>query len=170
MNHNRLLKSYEGAIGVKTGFTKASGRCLVSSAERDGLRLIAVTLNAPDDWNDHRALLDYGFSKYKSVTLLKSGVFSATIPVVGGKENCVSITNSADAKATVEENENLSYRIELPKFVFGGFDRGDVIGRIVWHREDGTIAGEVPLVVTFGVERQIYRSFWQRILGSLFSF
>ena len=61
VNHNKLLKLYEGAIGVKTGFTKKTGRCLVSAAERDGLTLIAVTLNAPDDWNDHIKMLDHGF-------------------------------------------------------------------------------------------------------------
>ncbi len=62
-NHNRLLSLYEGAIGVKTGFTKKAGRCLVSAAQRDGVTLICVTLNAPDDWNDHSALFDYGFSQ-----------------------------------------------------------------------------------------------------------
>ena len=61
-NHNRLLSMYEGTIGIKTGFTKKSGRCLVSCAQRNGIRLIAVTLNAPDDWNDHMAMYDYGFS------------------------------------------------------------------------------------------------------------
>ena len=54
LNHNRLLREYDGCIGVKTGFTKKTGRCLVSAAERDGVMLIAVTLGAPDDWNDHR--------------------------------------------------------------------------------------------------------------------
>lgn len=62
-NHNKLLKMYDGAIGIKTGFTKNSGRCLVSAAERDGILLIAVTLNAPDDWNDHKKMLDLGFEK-----------------------------------------------------------------------------------------------------------
>ncbi len=62
INHNRMLKSYEGADGVKTGYTKTAGRCLVSSAERGGVRLICVTLSDPDDWRDHTALLDYGFS------------------------------------------------------------------------------------------------------------
>lgn len=61
-NHNKLLKMYDGAVGVKTGFTKRSGRCLVSAAERNGVTLIAVTLNAPNDWNDHMNMLDYGFS------------------------------------------------------------------------------------------------------------
>ena len=71
-NHNRLLHMYEGCSGIKTGFTKKAGRCLVSSAERDGVALICVTLNAPDDWNDHTVLYDYGFS-----------CFSAWVPPVG---------------------------------------------------------------------------------------
>ena len=57
-NHNRLLSMYDGAIGVKTGFTRAAGRCLVSAAERNGRTIIAVTLNDPNDWNDHREMLD----------------------------------------------------------------------------------------------------------------
>jgi D-alanyl-D-alanine carboxypeptidase len=66
INHNKLLNMYENTIGVKTGFTKKSGRCLVGAAERDGVRLITVTINAPDDWKDHTALFDYGFSKLKT--------------------------------------------------------------------------------------------------------
>ena len=62
INHNKLLKTYPGADGVKTGYTKTAGRCLVSSAERGGVRLICVTLSDPDDWSDHASLLDYGFS------------------------------------------------------------------------------------------------------------
>jgi len=61
-NHNRLLRDVEGCIGLKTGFTKAAGRTLVSCAERNGHRLVAVTLCDGNDWNDHRALYDYGFS------------------------------------------------------------------------------------------------------------
>ena len=64
LNHNKLLTRYPDCVGVKTGFTKKSGRCLVSAAERDGILLIFVTLNDPNDWNDHAALLDYGFSLY----------------------------------------------------------------------------------------------------------
>ena len=62
VNHNKLLNLYEGCIGVKTGFTRQSGRCLVGAAERDGALLISVTLSAPNDWNDHKTLWNYGFS------------------------------------------------------------------------------------------------------------
>lgn len=69
INHNKLLNMYENTIGVKTGFTKKSGRCLVGAAERDGVRLITVTISAPDDWNDHIALFNYGFKKLKAEPL-----------------------------------------------------------------------------------------------------
>ncbi len=62
VNHNKLLSRYDGCIGVKTGYTKKSGRSLVSAAQRGDKTLVCVTINAPDDWNDHKKLLDYGFS------------------------------------------------------------------------------------------------------------
>lgn len=61
-NHNRLLSFSEEAVGVKTGFTKKSGRCLVGAVRRDGTTLVSVTLSAPDDWRDHMTLWDYGFT------------------------------------------------------------------------------------------------------------
>ncbi len=79
-NHNKLLWRFEGAEGVKTGFTKAAGRILVSSATRQGRRLICVTINAPDDWNDHCALLEEGFSKFRLCQLCRKGqIFGAVM-------------------------------------------------------------------------------------------
>ena len=63
INHNKMLSYYDGCIGIKTGYTKKSGRSLASAAERDGATLICITINAPDDWNDHKKLFDYGFSQ-----------------------------------------------------------------------------------------------------------
>lgn len=64
VNHNKLLKKYEGCFGMKTGYTKAAGRCLVSCAERNGVTLVCVTLCAPNDWEDHIKLFDMGFNRY----------------------------------------------------------------------------------------------------------
>lgn len=83
-NHNRLLSMYDGAVGVKTGFTRAAGRCLVSAAERNGRTLIAVTLNDPNDWNDHMEMLDAGFAQYSEVTLHTAGETIANARVFGG--------------------------------------------------------------------------------------
>lgn len=71
-NHNKMLSIYDGCIGVKTGFTKASGRTLVTAAEKNNIKLIAVTLNAPSDWNDHKLMLDYGFSKIEKISVLNN--------------------------------------------------------------------------------------------------
>lgn len=72
-NKNKMLHLYEGADGVKTGYTKAAGRCLVSSATRDGRQLAAVTLNDGNDWSDHARLLDYGFRQFPLRDLYRQG-------------------------------------------------------------------------------------------------
>ena len=100
-NHNKLLSRYEGAIGLKTGFTKASGRCLVGAAERDGLTLVSVTLDAPDDWNDHTRLFDYGFSAYESVLLAPKGSLSIQWDCAGGTSPTVTLTNAEELRITL---------------------------------------------------------------------
>jgi len=82
-NHNKLLWQYEDCIGVKTGYTKKCGRCLVSAAKKDMTSLIAVTLNAPDDWNDHKSLFDYGFSRLKNNIISLDGQYAMTYSVDG---------------------------------------------------------------------------------------
>jgi D-alanyl-D-alanine carboxypeptidase len=84
-NKNRMLSLYEGADGVKTGYTKLAKRCLVSSATRGGQQLAAVTLNDPDDWADHTKLLNYGFSNYPLVPLVSKGNQLEGMPAVAGR-------------------------------------------------------------------------------------
>ncbi|MBQ7974347.1 MAG: D-alanyl-D-alanine carboxypeptidase [Clostridia bacterium] len=104
-NHNKLLKMYDYAIGIKTGYTKKAGRCLVSAAEKDGQLLIAVTLSAPDDWNDHIRLLDYCFDKYNSFTACKQGD-SAGVYVPGDKDaDKVGLIYKDNFTISVTENE-----------------------------------------------------------------
>ncbi|MDU4696818.1 MULTISPECIES: D-alanyl-D-alanine carboxypeptidase family protein [Paenibacillus] len=73
LNKNKMLRFYDGADGVKTGYTKIAKRCLVSSATRSGQQIAVVTLNDGDDWNDHQKLLDYGFANYPLTTLISEG-------------------------------------------------------------------------------------------------
>ena len=77
-NHNKLLSIYDGAFGVKTGFTKASGRTLVSAANRNGIELIGVTLNAPDDWDDHVKMFDYAFENMERRVLAEKDIMMQT--------------------------------------------------------------------------------------------
>ena len=83
-NHNKLLSRVEGCVGLKTGYTKAAGRTLVSCAERDGVRLVAVTLQDGDDWNDHASLYEQGFRVLRPVKAVERGLRLAAERAVGG--------------------------------------------------------------------------------------
>lgn len=89
-NHNKLLWKYPFASGGKTGFTKSCGRCFVSSAKKGGVALVAVTLNAPDDWNDHMKLLEYGFEKVKLTEIIESNQILCTRKIGGSKANILA--------------------------------------------------------------------------------
>ncbi len=90
-NHNKLLKSFEGCVGVKTGFTKKSGRCLVSAAKREGKFVIAVTLNAPNDWQDHTQMLEYGISKIIQTEIAPKKQ-DYQISVIGGTKQKINLS------------------------------------------------------------------------------
>ena len=167
-NHNRLLSSYEGAIGVKTGYTKRSGRCLVSAAERDGIRLIAVTLNAPNDWQDHEALLDYGFSQMQKVSVCTPHAVCTPVSVIGGDRDLVAVSNpNGLTLALPVDHPPLSQTVELPRFLYASLQEGEIVGRLVIRCDldrDGVdeMVGETPLTVQSGVSRKrAKRSLWQ---------
>lgn len=144
-NHNKLLFTYDGACGVKTGFTKESGRCLVSCAERDGVRLIAVTLGAPDDWRDHRAMLDYGFENLVYAKVLSPGQIRREFHVFG--DGVVTAVNTEALFATVRVGSELSYVVEGDRFASLPVKRGDVVAR-VRVMSDGRAVGCADLVST----------------------
>ena len=83
-NHNKLLSRVEGCVGLKTGYTRAAGRTLVSCAERDGVRLVAVTLQDGDDWNDHASLYEQGFRVLRPVKAVERGLHLAAERAIRG--------------------------------------------------------------------------------------
>ncbi|MDP4109177.1 MAG: D-alanyl-D-alanine carboxypeptidase family protein [Bacillota bacterium] len=129
-NHNRMLWSYSGADGIKTGFTKKSGRCLVSSAQKNGRRLIAVTLNASDDWDDHAAMLDYGFSRFEETKLADESEIVKSIPVIGGTSSGVAIfcTKAVSYPLTQEEKSLVKRVISGRHFVYAPVRKGVYYG------------------------------------------
>lgn len=150
-NHNKLLFRYEGAVGVKTGYTKAAGRILVSAAERDGRRLIAVTICAPDDWNDHTALLDYGFSCYQPALLAEQGSILGSVPVTGGTKSAAAVAAAEDFVFPLAEHETFSVELKLPPFVYAPVERNAEAG-IAVIRVEGKQVGEIPLVYEESIE------------------
>ena len=127
-NHNKLLWRYEGTVGIKTGYTKAAGRILVSAAERDGRRLVAVTINAPYDWADHAGLLDYGFSSFSLRVFGEAGESLGSVPLVNG----TSVLGQCRLRDTLAwpalPDEDVTLRICLPRFAFAPIREGNSAG------------------------------------------
>lgn len=166
VNHNKMLRLYDGAIGVKTGFTKKTGRTLISAAERDGLLLIAVTLNAPDDWNDHTRLLDYGFSHYACVTLFEAGEALSTLPVCGGTERAVSLCAEQSVSLVLPKADtSRSYTIEASgHFLYAPITAGQRIGHAVCHVGDHTVTVSLVAACDVNFYTPKKRSVLDRIL------
>lgn len=153
-NHNKLLSMYDDCIGIKTGFTKKSGRCLVSAAERDGVTLIAVTLNASDDWNDHIEMFEYGFSA-TSRKSLDSSLKGIGLPITGGNKTSVSLKLSFSPEITVCEtySPNVVREIYLKKFEYAPISAGTIVGEAVYIDSDtGKKILTVPIVTAGDVE------------------
>lgn len=140
-NHNRLLKMYDGCVGIKTGFTTKSGRCLVSCAERNGVRLVAVTLNDRDDWKDHEEMFNYGFSKVKSIELNDSST-KLEVDVVGGILDSIFAIGGTTSLVTIpnEDIDKLERIIEMPSFLYAPICKGQIIGKIKYKLNDEVIA------------------------------
>lgn len=141
-NSNKMLKRYDGAIGVKTGFTDNARRCLVSAAERDGVTLVAVTLNAPDDWNDHTKMLDYGFTQVRAYPLDTS--CAEKVAVAGTGQSVGVYAHEAALALTPGQRTKLTRRVLLPGFVYGSVERGDRLGEALFLI-DGEVVERVPL-------------------------
>lgn len=153
-NHNKLLQSFEGAVGVKTGFTKKSGRCLVSAAKRDGKYVIAVTLNDPDDWLDHKNMLSYGLDAIKQTEILPETA-EYQIPVIGGEASAVSVKVEPYIVNSLE-TEGFTCEINLPRFVYAPVKSGDELGSAVYRKND-TVIEKVALSAENGVDSAKYR-------------
>lgn len=151
-NHNKLLWQVDGADGVKTGFTKAAGRILVSSASRDGRRIIAVTINAPNDWSDHKSLLEQGFSRYAPKTLFRAGERLGYVEIEGGTAGYAELLAAQDFCIAIAPEE--SWRVGLPEpgFVYAPVAQGQNAG-FAHVMLDGVPVGKVPVVYGQTVEQ-----------------
>ncbi len=144
-NTNKLLTMCDGVYGVKTGFTDDAGRCLVSACERDGERLICVTLNDKNDWNDHIALYDYGFERCDSLELELPQSFE--IPVVGADTDSVALmAEETFVSVTTLENhkENYTFEVLSAPFVYAPVEKGETLAELRVMYKDKEVC-TVPL-------------------------
>ncbi len=133
INHNKFLSMYEGCIGVKTGFTKATGRCLVSAAERNGLTLICVTLNAPDDWADHKALLNEAFDTYSPFKIKSANEILANPEVKSGTVPSAELVPSKDIIIPIKQGEEnlINTKVEAFEDLSAPINSGDILGALI---------------------------------------
>lgn len=163
-NHNKLLWRVEGADGVKTGYTKAAGRILVSSATRDGRRLIAVTIDDPDDWRDHQALLEEGFSRFSIRQVVAAGERVGVLEVAGGQNQKVEVLAAEDFSYALAPEEQPQLALPGMGFVYAPVVEGTDAG-YAYVLIQGKAVGRFPVVFGATIEQTPAeeRSFWQKL-------
>ena len=150
-NHNKLLWQLEGADGIKTGFTKAAGRILVSSCTRGGRRLIAVTMNDGNDWNDHRQLMEQGFANYTNRQIVTKGDVLGAVAVISGRQEAVELIAAEDFCYALRETEDPEIQLSKPGFVYAPVVRGEDAG-FAYVCIDSKPVAKIPVVYGQTVE------------------
>lgn len=133
-NHNKLLWQYEGCTGMKTGYTRQAGRTLVSSAERDGQKLVCVTLSDGNDWADHKALLDYGFETYPRKVLAEEGGTLRRMTVEESLLRQVPVVARDTVAYPLKEGEQVTAKIQLPKTARAPVTQGEIAGTVTFYK------------------------------------
>ena len=153
INHNKLLWRVEGADGVKTGYTKAAGRILVSSAQRQGRRLVAVTIEDGNDWADHAALYEDGFRQYNIRQVVSKGQILGRLPVFGGVEQNVAIIATEDFSYALRSDETPTIRLSQKGMTFAPVVEGGDAGFAYICLGDKAV-GKVSVEYASTVEQQ----------------
>ncbi len=168
-NKNKLLTTYEGATGIKTGYTKKAGRCLVFGAERDGMRIIGVVLNCPDWFNEAARLMDMAFERYEAVTMLHAGESVGSIPVTHADGTSVEALLTSDLTGVMPKGSIPQVEIDLPDALDAPVQAGQIIGT-ARLTAGGVVVAEAPLVAASDVARDDFPArwhmYWRNWLGT----
>ena len=162
-NKNKLLKTYEGATGGKTGYTGKAGRCLVFSAERDGLSLIGVVLNCPTWFDTATMMLDWGFENFRAQSALAEGETVSELPVMAGECATVRIQAASPLRAAVRVGSDVRAELVLPERLVAPVRPGQAVGtaRLI---SEGRAVAQCALVAAAGVERRSFLRAVTRLL------
>jgi len=159
-NFNPLLDNYEGADGLKTGWTKRAGNCFAGTVERDGLRLISVVLGSPTGSArkaDTEALMNYGFNEYSFDTVAYQGEIAGQASVPNGKDTEVDLVVAENLDVLMPADQGYDLKTEANiKRVSAPITKGDVLGGIIVTNTKGEILNKTDLVAAADVERQSF--------------
>ena len=167
-NENQMLWLYQGGNGVKTGYTDAAGRCLISASNRNGVQLIAVVLDSIYMWNDSIELLDYGFSKVETKSLVKPNETIDTLPILSGRRHTMEIKTTNEVVLPTFKDDEAAYELDydVPSYLKAPVKKGDTVGK-VRVLCDGHEVAESKIVATADVEQ---KSFFKMLLNTIRSF
>ena len=166
-NKDRLLKEYDGAIGVKTGFTGLAGQCFVGAAKRDGMTLISVVLGSgwgssgkERKWIDTKNLLNYGFENFELYTLAEAGDFASEVSVKGAYEDNVvtEISKKVVMPLTVEERMGIKTKINVPMEMNAPIEKGQTVGELSFLSADGEILAKTDIIAAGDVAEKDFKS------------
>ncbi len=171
VNTNKLLKSYKGITGLKTGTTGDAGSCISATAKRDGLSLIAVVLGSDsgtDRFKDASTLLDYGFNNFS--VIMPDKVYIEDLKVVKGMENKVPLTsNEPDSFVTAKgNNEKIETQVEIPDDISAPVKKNQSVGKIIYKLKGKTIQ-EVTVRAAKSVEECTFGNSFRYLLKQLTS-
>lgn len=168
-NHNKLLDLYPFCVGIKTGFTEKAGRCLVSCAEKDGIRLICVTLNAPDDWNDHIAMYNFGFSQTKNIDFDDTNE-KLEIKIKNSEPNILKIIGATKFSRTFKNNSDTQVKrnVKLFENLKAPVIKGQCVGKITYEFNN-KIIGENLLIASQDI-KVVKINFFKKIWNAISSF
>lgn len=164
-NKNKLLTTYEGATGIKTGYTKAAGRCLVFGAERNGMSILGVVLNCCDWFDEAARLMDIAFAEYEAYPMLTAGETIRTLPVHHTRNAQVPIQLTDDLTGIVPRNALPALEIHLPDSLDAPVAAGQIVGEARMTC-DGTLLCAVPLAAAANVPRNDFASQWNTLWAS----
>lgn len=174
-NHNQFLTTYEGADGVKTGYTEKAGNCLIASATRDGMRLIGVVLNCPNQshYTQMTALMDYGFANYKPLKLASAGDVVGSVRISKGAVGKVDAVLMDDIIIAVPNNSTYEpkAKIDLPSSLEAPQTTDQPVGTVTYTDDMGNeIKGDIYLkeAVAKFTFADALRAAWQSFVNALF--
>jgi D-alanyl-D-alanine carboxypeptidase (penicillin-binding protein 5/6) len=141
INKNKMLSFYDGATGIKTGYTKKAGRCLVSSAKRGNLEVVTVVLNYGDMWNKSAELLDYSFDNFSMKKVVESDHILGFADIEGeNSEKCALVTDKDIVlPLSKQESQNLKIIYDYPKILRKPFKKGEKVGQIKIYTQNNLI-------------------------------
>ncbi|MGI6713054.1 MAG: D-alanyl-D-alanine carboxypeptidase family protein [Bacillota bacterium] len=168
-NGNKLLNRYQGADGVKTGYTKQAGSCLVGSATRNGLQLIAVVLNSNQMYGEVSQLLDYGFNNYRKINYYEKGQTVRTISIKGGEQQKLQLLAAEHVSLAVkpEEISQVEYNVNIPQKVYAPVKKGESIGNIT-VKLNNDVNMKVKLIAKENINsKSMILYLWNKITSTL---